>query len=123
MPQASPVPPTRAAAVQAMRKGKDVLTEKLMGHSVRECKEMARMSEQTGRLLATGHQRHYNILYNNAVHGDLLAGPDEHTIANHDLFNGQIDDQAITLHTRRPGLQADQLANGLACLTLGPRLQ
>ena len=38
-----------------------------MAHSVGECKEMARMAEATGLLLATGHQRHYNILYANAV--------------------------------------------------------
>jgi predicted dehydrogenase len=56
------------AAVQAMRAGKHVLTEKLMGHSVRECKEMGRVSRATGKILATGHQRHYSILYDNAVH-------------------------------------------------------
>ncbi len=56
------------AAIKAMRKGKHVLTEKLMGHSVHQCKEMARVAQQTGLLLATGHQRHYNILYDNAVH-------------------------------------------------------
>lgn len=55
------------AAIYAMRKGKHVLTEKLMGHSVAECKEMARVAEQTGLILATGHQRHYSILYDNAV--------------------------------------------------------
>ena len=55
------------AAVAAMKAGLHVLTEKLMGHSVHECKEMARVSEQTGLYLATGHQRHYNILYDNAV--------------------------------------------------------
>lgn len=55
------------AAVKAMRKGKHVLTEKLMAHSVHQCKEMARVSEETGMLLATGHQRHYSILYDNAV--------------------------------------------------------
>lgn len=56
------------AAVKAMRAGKHVLTEKLMGHSVRECKEMGRVSRETGKILATGHQRHYSILYDNAVH-------------------------------------------------------
>jgi predicted dehydrogenase len=56
------------AAVKAMRAGKHVLTEKLMGHSVHECKEMSRVSRETGKLLATGHQRHYSILYDNAVH-------------------------------------------------------
>ena len=56
------------AAIKAMRSGKHVLTEKLMGHSVRECKEMGRVSRETGRILATGHQRHYSILYDDAVH-------------------------------------------------------
>ena len=55
------------AAIAAMKAGLHVLTEKLMGHSVHECKEMARVAEETGKLLATGHQRHYNILYDNAV--------------------------------------------------------
>ena len=55
------------AAIKAMRKGKPVLTEKLMAHSVRQCKEMARVANETGMILATGHQRHYSILYDNAV--------------------------------------------------------
>ncbi|HZZ29420.1 MAG TPA: Gfo/Idh/MocA family oxidoreductase [Pirellulales bacterium] len=55
------------AAILAMNSGLHVLTEKLMGHSVANCKEMARVSQQTGKLLATGHQRHYSILYDNAV--------------------------------------------------------
>jgi predicted dehydrogenase len=55
------------AAVAAMRAGLHVITEKLMGHSVHECKEMARVSQQTGLYLAVGHQRHYNILYENAT--------------------------------------------------------
>jgi predicted dehydrogenase len=54
-------------AIEAMKAGKHVLTEKLMGHSVHECKEMARASQQMNKLLATGHQRHYSILYDNAV--------------------------------------------------------
>ncbi|NQU24690.1 MAG: Gfo/Idh/MocA family oxidoreductase, partial [Candidatus Nealsonbacteria bacterium] len=54
-------------AIAAMRAGLHVLTEKLMGHSVCECKEMARAATEAGVHLATGHQRHYNILYNNAV--------------------------------------------------------
>jgi predicted dehydrogenase len=56
-----------AAAIKAMRKGKHVLTEKLMAHSVHQCKEMARVAKETNKLLAVGHQRHYNILYDNAV--------------------------------------------------------
>lgn len=55
------------AAIAAMKAGLHVLTEKLMGHSVRECKEMALVSEMTKRFLATGHQRHYSILYDNAM--------------------------------------------------------
>ena len=55
------------AAIAAMKAGLHVLTEKLMGHSVAECKEMARVAKQTGKHLATGHQRHYNILYDSAV--------------------------------------------------------
>lgn len=54
-------------AIEAMRAGKHVLTEKLMGHSVAECKEMARVANETGLHLATGHQRHYSVLYDNAV--------------------------------------------------------
>jgi predicted dehydrogenase len=56
-----------AAAIKAMKAKKHVLTEKLMAHSVRQCKEMARIAEDTGMILATGHQRHYSILYANAV--------------------------------------------------------
>ncbi len=55
------------AAIAAMQKGLHVLTEKLMAHSVHECKDMARTARATKRLLATGHQRHYNILYAQAV--------------------------------------------------------
>jgi predicted dehydrogenase len=55
------------AAIKAMQAGKHVLTEKLMAHSVRQCKEMGRVANETGLILATGHQRHYSILYANAV--------------------------------------------------------
>jgi predicted dehydrogenase len=55
------------ASIKAMRKGKHVLCEKLMGHSVAECKEMARVAEKEDKLLAIGHQRHYSVLYENAV--------------------------------------------------------
>jgi predicted dehydrogenase len=54
-------------AIEAMKAGKHVLTEKLMGHSVHECKEMARTAQQLNKILATGHQRHYSVLYDNAV--------------------------------------------------------
>ncbi len=54
-------------AIAAMKQGKHVLCEKLMAHNVSQCKLMARASEQTQRFLAIGHQRHYSILYDNAV--------------------------------------------------------
>ena len=55
------------AAIAAMKAGLHVITEKLMGHTVHECKEMARVARLQDRILATGHQRHYNILYANAM--------------------------------------------------------
>ncbi len=55
-------------AIQAMKRGKHVLTEKLMAHNVAQCKAMARVAMETGLHLATGHQRHYSVLYDNAVH-------------------------------------------------------
>jgi predicted dehydrogenase len=70
------------AAIKAMRAGKHVLTEKLMGHSIHECKEMGRTAKATGKLLATGHQRHYSVLYDNAVHtiGEARLIGDVHSI-------------------------------------------
>lgn len=55
-------------AIAAMRSGKHVLTEKLMAHNVGQCKDMARSARHEGVLLATGHQRHYSVLYDNAKH-------------------------------------------------------
>ncbi len=55
------------AAIAAMNAGLHVLTEKLMAHSVGQCKQMARLAQRSGLILAVGHQRHYNILYDNAV--------------------------------------------------------
>jgi predicted dehydrogenase len=61
-------------AIQAMMKGKHVLTEKLMAHNVAQCKVMARLAKELKTKngdplhLATGHQRHYSVLYDNAVH-------------------------------------------------------
>src|SRR5581483_4094211 len=56
-----------SVAIDAMKAGKHVLTEKLMAHSVHQCKEMGRVAKQQKLHLATGHQRHYSILYDNAV--------------------------------------------------------
>jgi predicted dehydrogenase len=55
-------------AIQAMKRKKHVLTEKLMAHNVGQCKAMARFAKQEGLHCATGHQRHYSVLYDNAVH-------------------------------------------------------
>ena len=55
------------ACIQAMSKGLHVLCEKLMGHSIIECKEMARAAKFFKKHLAIGHQRHYNILYQEAT--------------------------------------------------------
>jgi predicted dehydrogenase len=55
------------AAIDAMKAGKHVLTEKLMAHNIAQCKVMSRFSQDQNLLLATGHQRHYSVLYDNAV--------------------------------------------------------
>ncbi len=54
-------------AIAAMLNGKHVLCEKLMAHNVAECKWMTRVAEKTNTFLSIGHQRHYSILYDNAV--------------------------------------------------------
>ena len=53
-------------AIRAMNAGKHVFCEKLMAHSVGECKAMVRTAHSKNRLLAIGHQRHYSALYDNA---------------------------------------------------------
>ncbi|MBM3998866.1 MAG: Gfo/Idh/MocA family oxidoreductase [Planctomycetes bacterium] len=55
------------AAIDAMKAGKHVLTEKLMAHNVAQCKIMTRFAREKNLMLAVGHQRHYSILYDNAV--------------------------------------------------------
>ncbi len=56
-------------AIAAMQAGKHVLCEKLMAHNVAQCKLMTRTANTKGeeRFLSVGHQRHYSILYDNAV--------------------------------------------------------
>jgi predicted dehydrogenase len=54
-------------SIECMQAGKHVLTEKLMGHNVAQCKVMSRVAEDLDLYLATGHQRHYSVLYDNAV--------------------------------------------------------
>ncbi len=55
------------AAIAAMKQGLHVLTEKLMAHTVANCKEMARAAIRYEKHCATGHQRHYNVLYDHAI--------------------------------------------------------
>jgi predicted dehydrogenase len=60
-------------AVDAMKIGKErgkpihVLTEKLMGWNITQCKQMIRAADETRSCLAVGHQRHYSMLYAHAV--------------------------------------------------------
>jgi predicted dehydrogenase len=54
-------------AIDAILAGKHVLTEKLMAHNIAECKVMGRVAKQHNKVLAVGHQRHYSVLYDNAV--------------------------------------------------------
>ncbi len=53
-------------AIEAMRAGKHVLCEKLMAWNIKQCKEMIRVADETGKLLSIGHQRHYSMLYAHA---------------------------------------------------------
>jgi hypothetical protein len=55
-------------AIAAMQAGKHVLCEKLMAHNVTQCKLMAQFAESSRKFLSIGHQRHYSVLYDNAVH-------------------------------------------------------
>jgi predicted dehydrogenase len=54
-------------AIEAMKAGKHVLTEKLMAHNVAQCKLMGRLAKKENKVLTVGHQRHYSVLYDNAV--------------------------------------------------------
>src|SRR3954451_10248325 len=71
---AAPLHMHHPIAINAMRKGKHVLTEKLMAHDTALCKEMCRVAadpsvkaaSKNPIVLAVGHQRHYSILYDNA---------------------------------------------------------
>jgi predicted dehydrogenase len=54
-------------SIDAMRAGKHVLCEKLMAWNITQCKEMIKVADETDRILAIGHQRHYSMLYAHAV--------------------------------------------------------
>ena len=55
-------------AIEALKKGKHVLCEKLMAKTIAQCKEMIKVAKETDRILTVGHQRHYSVLYDNANH-------------------------------------------------------
>ncbi len=46
--------------------GLHVLTEKLMARTISQCKELILLAQEKKLLLTVGHQRHYNVLYDNA---------------------------------------------------------
>src|SRR5438552_11692856 len=54
-------------AIDALKAGKHVLCEKLMAWNVSQCKDMIHAADETGKILAIGHQRHYSMLYAHAV--------------------------------------------------------
>jgi len=54
-------------AVDAMKAGKHVLTEKLMAWNITQCKQMIQAADKTDKCLSVGHQRHYSMLYAHAT--------------------------------------------------------
>jgi predicted dehydrogenase len=50
-----------AAAIDAMKAGRNVLVEKPMARTVAECRRMIAVSEKTKRLLMVGHCRRYDL--------------------------------------------------------------
>ncbi len=53
-------------AIECLKAGLHVLSEKLMAHNIGECKQIIREQRKAGVLYAVGHQRHYSVLYDNA---------------------------------------------------------
>jgi len=54
-------------AVDALKAGKHVFTEKTMAYSVEICDEMVRLADRNHLQLQVGHQRTYNPIYRQAV--------------------------------------------------------
>ncbi len=61
-------------AIEALHAGKHVLCEKLMAWNITQCKSMIKAAEENDRILSIGHQRHYSLLYAQAL--DLLKTGD-----------------------------------------------
>ena len=54
-------------AIKALKAGKHVFCEKLMAHTVTQCKEMVKVAHEDQQASSPiGHQRHYSALYDNA---------------------------------------------------------
>jgi predicted dehydrogenase len=53
--------------IDALRSGKHVLVEKLMGQTVGQCKQVVRATRETGLVLSVGYQRHYSAVYAEAA--------------------------------------------------------
>ncbi len=75
--------------IDALDAGKHVLCETLLAKEVGQCKKMARKAKLTGLHLAVGYQRHYNVLYDNALSliEDNLLGEIHHIRALWHLNN------------------------------------
>jgi predicted dehydrogenase len=54
-------------SIDALKAGKHVLCEKLMAWNVGQCKDMIKVADETDRILCIGHQRHYSLLYAQAL--------------------------------------------------------
>ena len=112
------------ASIKAMRKGKHVLCEKLMAHSVGQCKEMARTATDTDTILAVGHQRHYSILYDNAremirrgMIGDLhhiRAQWHRGNLPGRDSWQQPLPDDALRREMDRYATESADLFNSLS---------
>jgi len=54
-------------SIECMEKGKHVLCEKLMAPTVTDCRRMIDAAKRHNRILSIGHQRHYSMLYAQAL--------------------------------------------------------
>lgn len=56
-----------SVSIECMKRGKHVLCEKLMARNIKECKDMIRVARENRVILSIGHQRHYSMLYAQAL--------------------------------------------------------